>query len=156
MKPRIETQNKQLLVGMCIEMSFVDNKTVEIWKAFRSRIKDLQNRTSEDFISLQVYPKGYFDVFNPAATYVKWACVAVSNAEAIPVEMRSLILPKGLYAIFYHKGVDTGIFQYIYGEWLPQSEYDLDDRPHFEVLGPNYKNNETNAEEEIWIPIKTK
>lgn len=156
MKPRIETQNKQLLVGMCTEMSFVDNKTVQIWKAFRSRIKDVQNRTSEDFISLQVYPKGYFDVFNPAATYVKWACVAVSNAEAITVEMRSLILPKGLYAVFYHKGLDTSFFQYIYGEWLPQSEYDLDDRPHFEVLGPNYKNSDTNAEEEIWIPIKTK
>jgi AraC family transcriptional regulator len=40
---------------------------------------------------------------------------------------------------------------------LPLSkEYELDDRPHFEILGDKYKNNDPNSEEEIWIPIKLK
>ncbi len=39
---------------------------------------------------------------------------------------------------------------------LPNSEYELENRPHFEVLGEKYKNNDPNSEEEIWIPIKKK
>jgi len=67
-------------------------------------------------------------------------------------------LPGGLYAVFDYKGSsnDPGIFQYIFGTWLPGSEYDIDDRPHFEVLGENYKTNDPNSEEEIWIPIRQK
>jgi AraC family transcriptional regulator len=47
-------------------------------------------------------------------------------------------------------------FQYIFGTWLPNSEYVLDNRPHFEILGEKYKNDDPTSEEEIWIPIKAK
>jgi len=72
--------------------------------------------------------------------------------------METLVLPGGLYAVFEYKGLstDNSIFQYILGTWLLNSDYDLDDRPHFEVLGDKYKNNDPTSEEEIWIPIKTK
>jgi hypothetical protein len=30
----------------------------------------------------------------------------------------------------------------------------LDDRPHFEVLGSKYRNNDPESEEETWIPTK--
>jgi AraC family transcriptional regulator len=65
-------------------------------------------------------------------------------------------LPSGLYAVFDYKGSsnDQSIFLYIFGSWLPNSGYNLDDRPHFEVLGNKYKNNDPTSEEEIWIPIK--
>jgi AraC family transcriptional regulator len=65
-------------------------------------------------------------------------------------------LQAGDYAVFNYRGssADPRIFQYIYGEWIPNSEYVLDDRPHFEILGEKYKNNDPNSEEEIWIPIK--
>ncbi|MFZ1515671.1 MAG: GyrI-like domain-containing protein, partial [Saprospiraceae bacterium] len=67
-------------------------------------------------------------------------------------------IPGGLYAVFYYKGLstDTAIFEYIFNTWLPNSEYGLDDRPHFEILGERYKNNDADSEEEIWIPIKNK
>jgi AraC family transcriptional regulator len=39
---------------------------------------------------------------------------------------------------------------------LPNSNYHLDDRPHFEILGEKYKNADPGSEEEIWIPIKAK
>lgn len=48
------------------------------------------------------------------------------------------------------------IFQYIFGTWLPASGYYLDNRPHFEILGHKYKNNDPDSEEEIWIPVKPK
>jgi AraC family transcriptional regulator len=31
--------------------------------------------------------------------------------------------------------------------------FEVDDRPHFEILGIRYRNNDPNSEEEIWIPI---
>jgi AraC family transcriptional regulator len=73
--------------------------------------------------------------------------------------METYTLPAGLYAIFLYKGTSTDIasfYQNIFTGWLPNSEYALDDRAHFEVLGENYKNNDPTSEEEIWIPIKEK
>ena len=65
-------------------------------------------------------------------------------------------MPGGLYAVFFYKGSssDTKIFQYIFTNWLPDSGYTLDNRPHFEILGENYKNGDPGSEEEIWIPVK--
>ncbi|MEN9524835.1 MAG: hypothetical protein RLZZ256_219, partial [Bacteroidota bacterium] len=32
--------------------------------------------------------------------------------------------------------------------------YLLDERPHVEVMGSKYKNNDPASEEDIWIPIR--
>lgn len=66
-------------------------------------------------------------------------------------------MPSALYAGFIHKGADSTAsktFEYIFGTWLPNSEYLLDNRPYFERLGEKYKNEYLSTEEEIWIPIK--
>jgi AraC family transcriptional regulator len=73
--------------------------------------------------------------------------------------MESFELPGGLYAVFLYRGDARSasvFFQYIFGTWLPNSGYEPDDRPHFEVLGEKYKNNDPDSEEQIWIPIKYK
>ena len=44
--------------------------------------------------------------------------------------------------------------KHIFGRWLPQSEYELDDREHFELLPEGYSPVDPEAEEEVWIPIK--
>jgi AraC family transcriptional regulator len=72
--------------------------------------------------------------------------------------MAIFTLAGGLYAVFDYKGSsnDYSIFQYIFGTWIPDSNYLLDDRPHFEVLGEKYRNADPNSEEEISIPIRLK
>lgn len=107
---------------------------------------------------MQVYSPNHFLDFKPTNVFVKWAAVEVSQVDSIPEGMQRFDLPGGLYAVFDYKGSssDPRIFQYIFGTWLPDSEYALDDRPHFEVLGNKYKNNDPASEEEIWIPIKLK
>lgn len=111
-----------------------------------------------DKISLQIYPVFYFEQFNPKSEFEKWATVEVTDFERIPNGMKPFSLQRGLYAVFGYKGSgsDNSIFHYIYSEWLPNSDYAIDDRPHFEVLGSKYRNNDPNSEEEIWIPIKEK
>jgi AraC family transcriptional regulator len=39
---------------------------------------------------------------------------------------------------------------------MRDSAYDLDNRPHFEILGEKYKNESPDSEEELWIPVKLK
>ncbi|MDR2145811.1 MAG: GyrI-like domain-containing protein [Tannerella sp.] len=157
-KPRIEISTEKKLVGKRLIMSFADYKIGDLWKSFMPRRKEISNNLSNDLISLAIYKSTHFSNFNPTNEFEKWATVEVSDFENVPEEMETFVLPSGLYAVFDYKGLNTdnSIFQYILGTWLPNSDYVLDDRPHFEILGEKYKNNDPESEEKIWIPIKSK
>ena len=158
MTPRIENLKEKKLVGKRLTISLANNKTGELWQNFMSKRKEISNNITNDLISMQVYKPTHFADFKPTNEFEKWATVEVTNFENVPTDMETFSLAGGLYAVFDYKGSsnDPSIFQYIFGTWLPSSEYLLDDRPHFEVLGDKYKNNDPNSEEEIWIPIKPK
>jgi AraC family transcriptional regulator len=72
----------------------------------------------------------------------------------VPEGMEVFELKGGMYAVFVHQGSDPTIFDHIYGEWLPSSDFELDDRPHFEVLDAQYRHSDPEASEEIWIPVR--
>ncbi len=100
-----------------------------------------------------------FENFTPTTELDKWAAVEVSDFDNLPDEMEKLILSGGKYAVFAHRGAADSfhqIFQFIFGVLMPNSQYKLDQREHFEILGDNYNPFDPNAEEEIWIPIKAK
>ena len=89
--------------------------------------------------------------------FIKWATLEVSDIGNIPNGMKLLKLQSGLYAKFNYKGLakDFGhLMSYIYTNWLPNSEFELDHRPHFNILGSKYKNNHPESEETVYIPIK--
>ncbi|MGL2986173.1 GyrI-like domain-containing protein [Flavobacterium sp. RSSA_27] len=153
LKPTLITLTETKLVGKKRSMSLLDNQTQALWQDFMLNRKGITNRIGNDFYSVQNYSKDYFETFNPAKSFEKWAAVAVNAFENIPENMESFTLPTGLYAVFEHKGMDTAIFQQIFTDWLPNAPYILDHRPHFELLGENYKNGDPNSEEQIWIPI---
>ncbi len=123
------------------------------------RRREITNNLTSDLFSMQVYPSSFdFKNFNPHAEFEKWAAVEVPDFKSVPDGMETFVLKGGLYAVFIHKGsnTDTSTFEYIFGTWLPNSEYAIDDRPHFEILGEKYKNGDPASEEEIWIPVKLK
>jgi len=158
MIPRIEKLQEKKLIGKRLTMSLADNKTGELWRSLIPRRRDITNNLTSDMISMQVYKSTYFADFKPTNELEKWATIEVADFDNVPTDMETFILVGGLYAIFDYKGLstDNSIFQFIFGNWLPNSDYDLDDRPHFEVLGDKYKNNDPTSEEEIWIPIRPK
>lgn len=155
MKPKIVTLKQKKLIGHNVKMSLTNNKTGQLWSRFVPEIKRIKNRVNEDKISMQIYDSSYYQNFNPVNEFEKWAAVEVEDYNSIPDGMESFTLNKGLYAVFDYKGSssDASIFQYIFWEWLPASPFNIDNRPHFEVLGKNYQNNNPNSEEEIWVPI---
>lgn len=156
MQPRIETSREKKLVGMRLAMSFAQYNIGELWRKFMPVRKEISGHVNDDLISMAVYQPGHFANFSPTNMFERWACVEVSNFDKVPADMETYVLPAGLYAVFDYKGssADQSIFQYIFGVWLPASNFLLDDRPHFEVLGERYKNNDPHSEEEIWIPVK--
>lgn len=157
MTPRIESLQPKKLIGKSVRMSLYDNKSGLLWTDFIPRLKEIDNRISNNRFSLQVYEPHHFENFNPARQFEKWALIEVANFDNVPAGFETFDLTGGLYTVFTHKG-DTKEFQktaqYIYGVWLPNSEYNLDNRPHFEILGEKTKRDDPNSEEEVWIPIK--
>ena len=158
MKPKILTINQKKLIGKRLQMSFADYKIGELWRSFMPARKEITNNLTNDLISLVLYQPDHFTDFKPTNEFERWATVEVSSFDNVPAEMETFVLQNGLYAVFDYTGLNTdhSIFQYIFGTWLPGSDYVLDDRPHFEVLGDKYKNNDPASEEEIWVPIQPK
>ena len=155
MEPKIRIFPETKLIGMNSSFSYSDYRIGELWGRFMPRRNEIKNSIGIELYNVQVNPEN-FD-FNPQTEFVKWAVVPVSDFNFIPEGMQSLIVEEGLYAVFNHIGDASKAretFGYIFGVWLPNSEYELDNRPQFEILGEKYKNNTPDSEEEIWIPIK--
>jgi AraC family transcriptional regulator len=160
MEFRIENLKELNLVGIRLAMSLGNNKTGDLWRTFMPRRKEISNHCTTDLFSMQVYPENFdFKDFNIDSVFEKWAAVEVADLHNIPEGMESFQLKGGLYAVFHYIGAASEgekAFRYIFEKWLPESNYTLDNRPHFEILGSKYKNNDPSSEEEIWIPIKVK
>jgi AraC family transcriptional regulator len=158
LQPKIEILQDKKLIGTSLTISLANNRTGEIWKNFMPRRNEITNNLSDDLISMAIYKPNHFIDFKPTNEFEKWAAIEVTDFENVPKNMKTFTLTGGLYAVFAYKGssTDMRIFQYIFGTWIPKSDYNLDNRPHFEILGEKYKNADPDSEEEIWIPIKKK
>lgn len=159
MMPRFETLGEKKFVGKNLKMSFADNKTFELWQNFMPRRNEIANRIGDELYSIEIYREGFFDNFDPAQEFEKWAASEVENFENVSEEMEIFTSPEGLYAVFIYKGKASeaaNFYQNIFGNWIPNSEFILDDRPHFAVMGEKYKNDSDDSEEEIFVPVKPK
>lgn len=157
--PRLEMLEEKKLVGKRIKMSFSNNKTKELWQGFMPKRREIKNNIGSELYSVEVYPLLFYENFNPDKEFEKWATVEVTDFEIVSEDMETIILPYGLYAVFIHKGTaseGSKTYQYIFGTWLPASEFLLDNRPHFAKMGEKYKKEDPGSEEEIWIPVKPK
>jgi AraC family transcriptional regulator len=156
MKPSIEILVEKKLIGCRCNMSFSNYSIAELWKSFIPRRKEIKNTISSELISMTIYKPSHFSSFKPTNEFEKWAGIEVSNFENVPDDLKTFIIPGGLYALFEYKGLstDNSIYHFIFNSWLPTSGYALDDRPHVEILGEKYKNNDPSSEEIICIPIK--
>ena len=158
-EPRIELLSSKKLIGKSVRMSLAEDKTGDLWKDVMSNVIQENSITLAPRYSVQLYEPGYFKKFDQSTMFTKWACMEIVELKNIPNSFETFDLPGGLYAVFDFKGASSDfskMAQYIYGQWLPNSEYELDHRPHFELLGNNYQNNHRDSEEEVWIPIKNR
>ena len=152
MSPQILTIKSKTVVGMKSAMHHNEfGNIVALWKRFMPKQNAISNRLNAEFIALQIY-----DDFNAMEKpFAIWACVEVSSFNAIPDGMASFRILEGDYAVFLHKGMDASkTYLQIMTEWLPNSDYEIDERPHFQVMGEAYKNGSPDSEEDFYVPIR--
>ena len=157
MQPKITHLEKKKLVGMSCKMSFSQNKIKELWQGFMPVVGHIQNRIGSDLYSAEIYDPAFFKQFDPDREFEKWAAVEVTDFDDVPDGMETFEFPGGLYAAFLHKGPASTAqitYQHIYREWIPNSEYSLDDKPHVAVMGESYNPTGQESAEQIWIPVK--
>ena len=154
-EPVILNFDGAVLCGASEAMSLQTFTPWTLWPRVMPRLAQIRNRTSQDLISLRNF--NGIPVFGPQANpdFTYWGGVAVLEANK---GFEHLEIPAGTYAVFHYKGLssDSTIWRYIYSQWLPNSEWELDERPHFERLGSKYKNDDPTSEEDIYIPIRPK
>ncbi len=146
-------------IGKSLSMSFSEDRTGQLWGSFMPRVKEIANRVGGERVSMQLYSDDFMQ--NPELLYTKWATVEVVNYNLIPNGLEAIDITGGLYAVFPYKGniIQAPVFfEKIFMEWIPNSEYELDNsRLHFEILPEGkYDPMDPNSEETIYIPIKLK
>lgn len=158
---QIRTFDPIKLVGMEIETSLANDGVRNMWGAFMPRRKEIKNPIGEELYSMQVYENGMnVNAFGPQTQFKRRAAMKVLDHLHIPEGMQAFDHPGGLYAVFIHHGPVKEFRRtatWIYGTWLPQSPYEVDNRPHFEILDDKYLGpDHPDSVEEVWVPIRNK
>ncbi len=86
------------------------------------------------------------------------ACMTVKKDVKPKANVGVKIIEGGKYAIFKYKGPYTNleqVYNYIFKNWLPCSNYELDDKPSFEkYLNNPEKHKPENYKTHIYVPLK--
>ncbi len=155
MEPRIVSREAFKVVGLKYYGNDPKNNCPQLWQEFMKRYAEIKNAIpiSESYGLMctgeEDYVDGKFD-------YI--ASVAVSGLEDIPEGMVGAEVPAATYAVFTHKGKLDRIddtYEYIYGTWFQNSEYEPVGSNEFELYDERYTGND-DSEFDIYIPVKTK
>ena len=158
MTHRVVKSPEILIVGMKASLSFetISEGTGKLARQFMPRLKEVKNRVGNNTMSLQNHDNFDYHNLPPTRTFEKWIGVEVSNLEDVPEGMETLTIKSGNYLVIDFKGTMQEFIKnwhYIHSQWLPNSEFKLDNRPHFEKLSSKYSPMNVVNEEEIWIPV---
>lgn len=160
MKERIENLSEKKLIGCQLIMSLSENRTPELWRQFMPMRNKINSSIDSILYSIDVYDNpDYFHKFDFNNKFTRWAAIEVTDFDEIPTGLEVITIPQGLYVVFLHKGnINAGfkLYNYIFTEWFPNSKYNIDQRPHFCLMGDKYINDDDASEEEFWIPVKEK
>lgn len=159
MKHRLIQSPIIYIVGMKATMSFntISEDTGKLARQFIPRLKEVKNRVDDNTLSLQNHDNFDYNNIPTTMTFEKWIGVEVANLNNVPEGMETLTIKPGKYLVIDFKGAMQEFvknWHYLHSQWLPNSEFELDNRPHFEKLSPSYNPMNTVNEEEIWMPIK--
>ncbi len=148
------------LVGIKIETNLQKNESVALWKKFKPRVKEISHKKNDRFYSVQNYFEFDPIQFTSETVFDKWAAVEVENEDKLPEGMQKLVIPAGIYATFVHRGTVMDFSKslyYFFSQWLPNSDYVLENHPHFEVFDHRYLGPQNpDSIEDVFIPIKLK
>lgn len=156
-QPKLVDLPKTELVGIRIQTCMAKNETRALWERFQKLLVVSGIFLEIEKYSIQIFdPQATISTLTPQTEFEKWAAVESKHFPTVPSEMDTITLT-GKYAVFLHKGLPSDFPKtagFIFGQWMPNSNFSVDNRPHFEIMPVGYSPFDPNAEEEIWVPVK--
>jgi len=154
-QPRIIEKPSALYVG--IDKKFHENESdyLTLWKPFKTYMGKIPNQIPNAYF-------GIYDAFeesNNDVYFTYMCCAQVNSLKDIPTGLVGKKIDQQLYAVFTHKGSLMTLketFKYIWGTWLPNSNYDYHPTPDFELFPENYDASSPDSSVELYIPIKAR
>ena len=160
--PSIIRMSAKYLIGTSIDFkshfilgSECHAKIVPHWANFKKQMPLVQNRLSNERIGVVLSSE--LELRQERLTYF-------SGVEVIPDQqplkgMHSVLLPEGLYACFEHQTLSQKnghLIDYIYGIWLPSSNYERGQGFDYEIFDENYVAYDPTSVSTFYVPIKKK
>lgn len=155
MEPEIITRSEIKAVGVAGQYNEEHLDYVKLWSAFMPFFDRITNRVGTNIFGIyEEYNEGDDGV---GFTYI---CAAeVENFDDVPEGMTTRIIPEHLYAVFKHKGKASTLpetLKYIWGSWLPKSNYEYVEKPDFELYSEKVLQYHPPEFIGLYIPIKEK
>lgn len=158
-EPEFVTKNQTVLIGLSY---FGQNQQEirEIWKSLEGKVEAIKHLLEPGRMFGLVY---YDDRFFKSRDFGYLAAGELKKEslpllETMPFEFTVRTLPAATYAVFSQKGVFSEIpvaYEYIYGTWLSQSEYEPVAPFDFEYYEQPYDPQDPdNFQFKIYIPVK--
>jgi len=150
MEPEIVTRPEVKVVGVAQQYKEEDLDIETLWSAFRPNVSQIENRVGCNAF-------GIYEEYQESKNHVGFSYICsieVSDFDNVPKGMISRVLPEHLYAVFRHKGAISSLpetLKYIWGSWLPKSNYDYIEKPDFELYAP--ENQKENSEKILLLHI---
>ncbi|MBN3561190.1 AraC family transcriptional regulator [Aliamphritea spongicola] len=163
MEPEIILQPATKLIGIASEY---DNEALslhKLWGAFGPNRDRIPNRQGDNFFGIYESYEEHTATENAsddATVSFVYVCAApVTDISDVPEGMVARELPEQLYAKFIHRGPVANLDQtlrYIWGTWLPKSDYDYIEKPDFELYMPGFNDADPDNELYLHIPVQLK
>ncbi|WP_120495340.1 AraC family transcriptional regulator [Kiloniella sp. EL199] len=157
MEPNIVKKEAFNVIGMSDDFGQDNNKSVvDLWKAVGCRYPEIDHSNNGRAYGLCL--KGSPESFTYMASF------EVDNLSTIPSGMEGLAVDAAEYAVFTFTVNDKSpigdqfskVYQGIWGNWLPNSDYEYADTPDFELYDDRFDGSSATGEVDIWIPVTKK
>ncbi|KKJ77222.1 hypothetical protein WH95_09275 [Kiloniella litopenaei] len=157
MEPNIIKKSAFHIVGISDDFGPDTDKSIpDLWEKVVGRHTEITHSKNSRAYGLCL--KGSPENF----TYM--AAFEVDDLNNIPTGMEGLVIEEADYAVFTFTIDDkspigeqfSNVYQGIWGNWLPNSDYDYADTPDFELYDDRFDGSSATGEVDIWIPVTKK
>lgn len=145
------------LVGIHGTTSLAEQGVPALWQQFRPQVSKVVVKTA-GFFNVTIYPEALnFKDFGPNTKYEAWVAVATAEDLKIPEGMAMLEIETSTYAKVEYQGLAQHFGPFVanlYGNRIPAAGYAIDNsRPHFEYLPEDYRPDNPEGREEVYVPV---
>jgi len=155
MEPEIVNRSEMKVVGTPHQYQEEDLDVGPFWSDFQHKVNQIANRVGSD--AFGIYEEYVESEDGVGFSYI--CCVEVSSFDDVPEGMISRVVPEQMYAVFRHKGSLSLLpetLKYIWGSWLPKSNYEYVEKPDFELYSPGIRPEDPDHILFLHIPVSIK